>query len=149
MEEKDIVFEITERNVIEDMEGFQNTIVNYKSQGYKIAIDDTGAGYSGLNLISEVCPDYIKLDMYLIRNIEKNRIKYAIIKGMSEFSKESRIPIIAEGIETYEELEKLIELGVEYGQGYYIQRPNCIIKEIDEKVIRDISSINQSLLTIF
>ena len=61
-----VIFEITERNVILDMNGFLSTINHYKSQDYKIAIDDAGAGYSGLNLISEINPDYIKLDMKLI-----------------------------------------------------------------------------------
>ena len=69
------------------MSGFKTTISNYKSQDYRIAVDDAGSGYSGLNLISEVNPNYIKLDMYLTRDVDKNRLKYALIKGMVEFSK--------------------------------------------------------------
>src|SRR5699024_1286441 len=77
-----IIFEITERTVIDDMSGFKATIEHYKNQDYKIAIDDTGAGYSGLNLISDVDPNYIKLDMNLIRNIHLSNIKSALVKGM-------------------------------------------------------------------
>ena len=68
-----VIFEITERNRVNDVEGFQKSIDHYKNQNYQIAIDDAGAGYSGLNLISDVHPDYIKLDMKLIRNINSDK----------------------------------------------------------------------------
>lgn len=136
-----IIFEITERNVILDMEGFISSIDHYKSQNYRIAIDDTGAGYSGLNLISDVNPDYIKLDMKLIRGVNSDSLKYALVKGMVEFSKVSSTFVIAEGIETYEELNTLIELGVQYGQGYLIQRPDKEIKKISQEFMDHLKSI--------
>jgi len=137
-----IIFEITERNVIDDLIGFNSTINHYKNQDYKIAIDDVGAGYSGLNLISDVNPHYIKLDMKLIRNINTDNLKNALVKGMVEFSKASNNLIIAEGIETYEELETVINLGVKYGQGYYIQKPNEEVLKINQDVIKSILEIN-------
>lgn len=137
-----IIFEITERNVITDISSFKSTITYYKNQEYSIAIDDTGAGYSGLNLISEVSPHFIKLDMNLIRGIDKDTLKHALVKGMVEFSKASNISIIAEGIETYEELKTVINLGVQYGQGYYIQKPDEKIMEISKQVQKDIFEIN-------
>lgn len=137
-----VIFEITERNVITDMEGFKATIAHYKSQDYKIAIDDAGAGYAGLNLISDVNPNYIKLDMKLIRGINEDSLKYALVKGMVEFSKVSNIYLIAEGIETYEEMDTLINLGVQYGQGYYIQKPKEEILEINSKVLEEVKEIN-------
>ncbi|KAF0092054.1 MAG: diguanylate cyclase/phosphodiesterase [Fusobacteria bacterium] len=139
---QNIIFEITERNVIEDLIGFKSTVSHYKSQEYNIAIDDVGSGYSGLNLISDVAPDYIKLDMLLIRNIHIDKIKYALVKGMVEFSKASNIKLIAEGIETYEELETIINLGVQYGQGYFIQKPDSVVKEISNDVLQAILDIN-------
>lgn len=139
-----IIFEITERNVVDDLVGFKTTISHYKSQDYKIAIDDVGAGYSGLNLISDVNPHYIKLDMKLIRNIDTDNLKSALVKGMVEFSRASNNKIIAEGIETHEELETLIKLGVQYGQGYFIQRPNEEIHNINQHVIKAIQEINAS-----
>lgn len=144
----EIVFEITERNVIEDMTGFKTTVGNYKSQEYKIAVDDAGSGYSGLNLISEVNPNYIKLDMFLTHKVHKNRLKYALIKGMVEFSKASNILLIAEGIETLEEMDALISLGVEYGQGYYIQRPDSLIKEIEPEVLQSIKRLNRRNVSV-
>lgn len=137
-----VIFEITERNVIEDIAGFKSTISHYKKQDYKIAIDDAGAGYSGLNLISDVNPNYIKLDMKLIRRINSDNLKRALVKGMVELSNASDIKLIAEGIETYRELETLIGLGVYYGQGYYIQEPDAKIKDIKAEVLQSVKEIN-------
>lgn len=137
-----VIFEITERNVITDMNGFKTIIDHYKSQDYKIAVDDCGSGYSGLNLISDVSPNYIKLDMNLIRDVNSNGIKYALIKGMVEFSKVSNIQLIAEGIETYEELDTLVSLGVQYGQGYFIQKPKTEIEAISPEVLQALKSAN-------
>jgi EAL domain-containing protein (putative c-di-GMP-specific phosphodiesterase class I)/GGDEF domain-containing protein/CBS domain-containing protein len=137
-----VIFEITERDVITDMNTFKTIIEHYKCQDYRIAVDDCGSGYSGLNLISDVDPNYIKLDMKLIRDVDRNSIKYAIIKGMVEFSKVSNVQLIAEGIETNEELETLICLGVQYGQGYYIQRPESDVREIDLGVLKALKLAN-------
>lgn len=137
-----VIFEITERNVIDDMDGFKSTVSHYKSQEYKIAIDDAGAGYSGLNLISDVNPNFIKLDMKLIRNINEDNLKGALVMGMVEFSQASNVRLIAEGIETYEELETIIKLGVQYGQGYFIKQPDEDINGVNQNVIQDILDIN-------
>ncbi len=143
MKPENIIFEITERNAIKDIIGFRSTISHYKQQNYKIAIDDAGAGYSGLNLICDVKPHYIKLDMHLIRNIDTDSIKYALVKSMIELSKLSSITLIAEGIETLEELSTLVTLGVEYGQGYFIQKPQETITPIDTSVTNTLKRLNQ------
>ncbi len=139
---QNIIFEITERNVVEDMESFRSTLSYYKSQDYEIAVDDAGSGYSGLNLISDVNPDYIKLDMQLIRQIHISSLKHALVKGMVEFSKASAIKLIAEGIETYEELEALVNLGVQCGQGYYLQKPDTEINGIQPEALQAIKQLN-------
>ena len=140
---ENIIFEITERNIIKDFDSFVNTIDHYKGQNYRIAIDDAGAGYSGLNLISEIRPHYIKLDMKLIRGINSDHLKFAIVKGMVEVSRVSSISLIAEGIETNEELETLVNLGVQYGQGYLIQKPDEVTAEISEALRNTIRHLNQ------
>lgn len=123
IEPENIIFEITERNAISDMRGFQGTVSHYKKQNYHIAIDDVGAGFSGLNLISDIYPHYIKLDNNLTRGVHTDSMKYALVKSMVELSKTANIHLIAEGVETREELATLIDLGVQYAQGYYLKRP--------------------------
>jgi CBS domain-containing protein len=86
-------------------------------------VDDAGAGYSSLESIAEICPDFIKLDMSLIRYIDTDSIKQALLETFVQFADKVKCSIIAEGIETERELQTLIELGVEYGQGYYVGKP--------------------------
>ena len=87
---ENIIFEITEKCAISNITEFKQIISNYKDQDYKIAIDDAGAGYSGLNLISDVRPHYLKLDMNLIRDIDKDTVKQALVRSMHEFSRIDR-----------------------------------------------------------
>lgn len=70
---ENIVFEVTERSAVEDMRGFKDTIRHYKSQGYKIAVDDAGSCYSGLNLICDIVPHFLKLDIAMIQDVNKAR----------------------------------------------------------------------------
>ncbi len=140
---ENIIFEITERNAVNDMNSFKSTVNHYKEQTYKIAIDDAGAGYSGLNLISDIQPHFIKLDMNLIRHINSDSIKFALVKSMIELSHMANIHLIAEGIETIEEMETLINLGVHYGQGYFIQRPKEEMCPISSEVIQILKDINR------
>lgn len=131
---ENIIFEITEKNSVIDMAGFKKVIENYKEQGYKIAIDDTGSGYSGLKMITDIHPHFIKLDMNLVRDIDKDGLKYALIKTFYDFCLVTDIKLIAEGIETENELNTLIDIGIDYGQGYLIQKPLDILPPIDVKI---------------
>lgn len=129
-----IIFEITEKNSIEDYKSFRRVLDNYTSQGYKIAIDDTGSGYSGLKLLAETRPQFIKIDMDLVRNIDKDTLKQALMKAFYEFSVVTNMKIIAEGIETIDELNTLINIGIPYGQGYLLQRPASEFLDINQEV---------------
>ena len=123
LEFRNIIFEITERVSVVDSDAFLGSIDHYKSQHYGIAIDDVGAGFSGLSTISKVRPNLIKLDMSLIRNVDKDEIKQLLCKAMADFGKSAGIQVLAEGIETEEELAALIKLGVDFGQGYFLGIP--------------------------
>lgn len=138
-----IIFEVTERNAVDDIRGFKDTIRHYKSQGYAIAVDDAGSCYSGLNLICDIEPHYLKLDLSLIHDIDKNTIKYAMVKAMVEFANLSNIQLIAEGIETEEELKTLLKLGVPYGQGYYLRKPNEELKPVKPEAFEIIQKYNR------
>ncbi|MDN5312650.1 MAG: hypothetical protein PWQ68_1623 [Thermoanaerobacteraceae bacterium] len=122
--QKDVVIELTERASIQDFKGFRSALEHYTEQGYKIAIDDTGAGYSGLQSIVSITYNYIKIDRSLIENIDKDPVKQALLDAFIKFAKRIESMVIAEGIETLEEMETLIDLGVDYGQGYIIARPS-------------------------
>ncbi|QOR67608.1 EAL domain-containing protein [Cytobacillus suaedae] len=121
---ENIVFEITERSAITDFQAFKEVLNHYRSQGFKIAIDDAGAGYSSLQAISELEPDYIKVDRSLISGVDKTEVKNNILEAFVMFAKKMNSKVLAEGIETFEELEKVKELGIDFGQGYYLARPN-------------------------
>ncbi|PJI09378.1 MULTISPECIES: EAL domain-containing protein [Clostridium] len=129
---KNIIFEITERTAISDYKSFSKTLEHYTGQGYKIAIDDTGSGYSGLETISKTKPHYIKLDIELIRNIDKDKFKQSLIKYFVEFAKSTNLKLIAEGIETEGELKILIDLGVYAGQGFFISKPVPCFHELPD-----------------
>ncbi|MGN0496455.1 MAG: EAL domain-containing protein [Lachnospiraceae bacterium] len=134
-----IVIEITERNAVDNIEEFIEAIQHYKKEGYQIAIDDIGACYSGLNVVCNTHPHYLKVDIQLIRDIDKDQMKYALVKGLVEIAIYASICILAEGIETEEELETLLDLGVMYGQGYFLGRPDCNLADTRKdakKVIR-------------
>jgi EAL domain-containing protein (putative c-di-GMP-specific phosphodiesterase class I) len=134
LEPSNIVFEITERSAITDFQAFRKVIRHYRNQGFKIAVDDAGAGYSSLKTILELEPDYIKLDRSLISNIDTNEMKASIVEAFGMFAKKSKINILAEGIETAAELEKIKELGIDFGQGYYIGRPKKEVVTIPEYI---------------
>lgn len=138
-----IVFEVTERSAVDDVRGFKNVINHYKAQGYGIAIDDVGSCYSGLNLICDIVPHYLKLDIALIRDIHKDTIKYAMVKSMVEFANLTNTQLIAEGIECEGELKTLLKLGVHNGQGYFLRKPNEELKGVEKNAIEIIQKFNR------
>lgn len=138
---KDIIFEITERTAIEDLKTFQESVSHYKRQHFEIAIDDVGSGYSGLNRICAVSPSLLKIDMAIVRDIDKDTIKQSLVTGMKQFCQEAKINLVAEGIESEAEFETLISLGVCFGQGYYIARPHSMIQDIKEDLKEKIKRI--------
>lgn len=134
----DVVFEITERNAIQDFSSFCEVLKHYRDQGFEIAVDDAGAGYSSLQAITEIQPDYIKVDRSLISGIHENEVKVHILEAFVTFAKKMNSKVIAEGIETSEELQKVINLGINYGQGYLLSCPNYPVHPVSEKVIKQI-----------
>lgn len=119
-----IVFEINENTNITNYDEFNASLNDYIDHGYKIALDDLGTGNSGLKTLTEIKPNYIKIDMYFIRNIDTDSFKQKLIESFVKFANSTNIKVIAEGIETKEELETLISLGVFAGQGYYLGKPS-------------------------
>ncbi|WAH38094.1 EAL domain-containing protein [Alicyclobacillus dauci] len=123
LEPEQIVFEITEHHAIDDYRAFLKLIDHYRGQGFQIAIDDVGAGYSGLVTLMQVKPDFVKIDMELIRGIDKDSVKQDIVGAIHHISSGFSGAVIAEGIETLEELECIQNCGVQYGQGFLLGMP--------------------------
>ncbi len=136
-----IVFEITERTAVEDYRHFRRVLENYRSQGYQIAIDDAGAGCSGLMMLAETRPQFIKIDMGLVRDVDKDSLRQALLHSICDFAQVANMKVIAEGIETFEELKTLISIGVSYGQGYLLKRPQVGFSQIDANMQDSICEI--------
>ena len=120
---QNIVFEITERHSITEFALFHRTLDHYRSQGYLVAVDDAGAGYSGLTSIAQIRPEFIKIDMSLIQGIDKDPVKRALIETLVTFADKIGSKIIAEGIESQAQAACLVDIGVHYGQGFYLALP--------------------------
>jgi len=118
-----LIFEITENEELVDKEHLKSIIREYRLKGFKTAIDDFGAGYSGLNLLAEFQPDIIKLDMALVRSICTDPVRQAIVQGIFGVCKALKIDVIAEGVETHAELQQLLTLGINLYQGYLFAKP--------------------------
>ncbi|MFZ6648027.1 EAL domain-containing protein [Undibacterium sp. TJN25] len=118
-----IIFEVTEGEEVRDRAHLVNIFHEYRKFGFQTAIDDFGAGYAGLTLLSEYQPDIIKIDMELVRGIERSAAKRAIVKGVASICGELKIRVLAEGIETTAERDCLRDMGIDLMQGYLFCRP--------------------------
>ncbi len=120
-----IVLEMTEHSAIHDIAELRQVLDYFKFLGFRLAMDDVGSGYSGLKSIAELKPDFIKIDMALIRDIHRHPIKQDLTGTITRFSRRSGITLIAEGVERPEELRCLKEIGVRYAQGFLFARPGA------------------------
>jgi EAL domain-containing protein (putative c-di-GMP-specific phosphodiesterase class I)/GGDEF domain-containing protein len=118
-----VVIEITERTAITDYHSFRERLNALRARGFRFAVDDAGSGYAGLGSIANLEPDFIKLDISLIKSIETNFIKQNLVETMVGFAREQGAMVIAEGIESAAELETVKRLGVPLVQGFFLQPP--------------------------
>jgi EAL domain-containing protein (putative c-di-GMP-specific phosphodiesterase class I) len=118
-----VVLEITERSAIENYELFAEALGDLTRHGFSIAVDDVGSGYSGLEKIAHLNPKYLKFDRELIRDIDSSYIRREMTRALKAFADRIGSSIIAEGIEREDELRTLVELGIDFGQGYLLGRP--------------------------
>jgi len=113
-----IVIELTERESVTVVRDLRNRIESLRSMGYRIAIDDLGGGYSSLNNLALIEPDFVKLDQLLVRGVDGDRSRRRIVASMVSLCRELRVPLIAEGVETQGESRALLDLGAELQQGF-------------------------------
>ncbi|ADW67563.1 diguanylate phosphodiesterase [Granulicella tundricola MP5ACTX9] len=118
-----LIFEITEMEEIKDRNHVLKIAQEYRRHGFQMAIDDFGSGYSGLNLLADLTPEILKLDMDLTRNLHERPTALAIVRSTVELCRALGVTCIAEGVETLEELRALRSCGIRLMQGYLLARP--------------------------
>jgi len=118
-----VTLEITERQVIENLNLYREAMHAFTDLGFSFAIDDLGAGYSGLETVAALRPSYLKIDMGLVRDVHQKRVSQQVVKAIVEMGAGVGATVIAEGIQAEEEADTLRELGIRYGQGYLYARP--------------------------
>jgi EAL domain-containing protein (putative c-di-GMP-specific phosphodiesterase class I)/GGDEF domain-containing protein len=134
---EEVVIEVTERNWVADYATFNAKLDVYRRIGFSIAVDDVGMGYSSLQAITELKPDFIKIDRSLIQHMDREMVRSVMLETLMDFAQKVNCLVIAEGIETEGELEKAIQLGIHYGQGFLIAKPG--LKVLDK--VKDISDV--------
>ena len=122
----DIVFEVVESDTVSDLKHLVDVMDFYRAEGFKVALDDLGAGYGSLNLLHHLRPDYLKLDMELVRDVDKNPYKARIAANLLELAGALGVVSIAEGIETVEEFNWCKRNGATLAQGYLFGKPTEI-----------------------
>lgn len=118
-----VVLEVTERDGLEDEDRLHDRIRTLRELGYRVALDDLGAGYASLNSLAMLTPDFVKFDMSLIREIDRSKTKRRVVEHMLDLCNDLGIRTIAEGIETEEEYDVVRDIGCDYLQGYLFGRP--------------------------
>jgi len=120
-----IVFEVMESERVDDLSHLESILAVYRQAGFRVALDDLGAGYSSLTLMSRIRPDFVKLDRELIRQVDRDSYKAVIAEKLLELARQLKIRTVAEGVETPGELAWLRNHGADYVQGFLIARPEA------------------------
>lgn len=118
-----VVLEVTERSSIGGMKDVQARVARLRAMGFRIAIDDLGAGYAGLTSFAQLEPEIVKIDMSLVRDIDKSPTKQKLVRSLVMLCKEMGMLVVAEGVETLAERDKLVELQCDLLQGYLFAKP--------------------------
>ena len=118
-----IVFEVTESEEVRDGTHLKNILDYYRRGGFRVALDDLGSGYASLNLMTELRPDFVKLDIGLIKDVDHDPYKASITEKLIELAHELEVTVVAEGVETEEQWRWLADHGADYAQGYLFARP--------------------------
>ena len=118
-----VVLEVTERAQLEQLRDMESQIARLREMGFRIAIDDIGAGYAGLSSFALLEPDLVKLDKTLVRGVERTPVKHKLIESLAALCADLHILVVAEGVETKAERDTLLELGCDLFQGYLFSHP--------------------------
>lgn len=128
LDAEDIVFELSERYPINDHAELKESARQYRNQGFTLAVDDLGSGYSGLRVWEELRPNYVKIDRHFVENIDQDKAKQQFVRCLQKIAVELNCTVVAEGIETLEQMLTIRNLGVKLGQGFYLGTPRVDLK---------------------
>jgi len=120
---KRVVLEITERASVNEIKDLAARIQRLRDLGFRIAVDDLGAGYAGLTSFAQLRPDIVKIDMSLVRDVDKEPTKERLVRSLADLCREMKILAVCEGVETEAELHTLLRVGCDFFQGYHFARP--------------------------
>ena len=119
-----VIIEITENQPTFDFKEMRSALLHYRSMGFKIAIDDLGEGFSSLRLWSELRPEFIKVDMHFVQGVDRDPVKLQFLKSIQHIAESCGTHVIAEGVESEAELRVVKDIGIAFGQGYFVARPS-------------------------
>jgi EAL domain-containing protein (putative c-di-GMP-specific phosphodiesterase class I) len=122
-----LILELTEHIPVEDYSPILQALAPLRDIGVRLAVDDTGAGYASFRHILSLDPDVIKLDISLVRDIERDPVRRALVAALVPFARETGFRVIAEGVESDHELAALCALGVRWAQGFHLATPSALI----------------------
>nr|WP_305909328.1 EAL domain-containing protein [Methylomarinum sp. Ch1-1]MDP4522233.1 EAL domain-containing protein [Methylomarinum sp. Ch1-1] len=142
-----IVIEITEQQPTDNFPLMRDAVSHYRGMGFEIALDDLGAGYSGLRLWTELLPDYVKIDRHFIQDIDKDAVKLKFVRSLQSMAAATHCRVIAEGVETAGEYHVVQALGLDLAQGYYFARPSAqAVTEISASLFNEKRQSNPYLI---
>ncbi len=118
-----LILELTERFYVKNQAAFQRVLSDYRKRGFRIAIDDLGSGFTGLKMLAELEPDMVKIDRSLISGIQRSAKKHLLLQAVVSFCHKIHAQVVAEGVETPQELHEVCRSGVDLAQGFYLARP--------------------------
>jgi EAL domain-containing protein (putative c-di-GMP-specific phosphodiesterase class I)/CheY-like chemotaxis protein len=118
-----VVLEVTERAALDDIHKLREKVARLRAVGYRVAVDDLGAGYAGLATFATLEPEVVKIDMSLVRDVETTRTKRTLVASLTGVCRDLGMKVVAEGVETAGERDALVELGCDLLQGYFFARP--------------------------
>jgi EAL domain-containing protein (putative c-di-GMP-specific phosphodiesterase class I) len=125
-----VVLEITERAPLDGIPNARARVAALREMGFSIALDDLGAGYAGLGAFAQLEPEFVKLDMSLIRDVHRSSTKQKVVGSLTTLCKDMGISVVAEGIECAEERDSIAELGCDLLQGYLLATPGPAFPEL-------------------
>jgi len=136
-----VVFEITERLAIENFASFKRALAVYTNMGFGVAVDDVGTKHSNLEAVMALRPHFVKLSDVLTRGAAKSTVKREMLRSLGRISEAIDAVMVAEGIETPDDLVVLKDLGVKYGQGYFLARPGAPFPKLRASVKRAVRAL--------